>query len=139
MVPTLDFTVAFANRWMYGLTGVAVEVEREGVLRLAGGAGVPGRLPLVGLQVGSFVDRHKKNRLFLKLHFLHFVHRVGQVRLQNWRDLLIELDKKVKQVNQMNDEKKIISFRCNFTRENFGSIMNEMNQVYECLETFSSH
>ena len=49
MVPTLDFTVAFANRWMYGLTGVAVEVEREGVLCLAGGAGVPGRLTLVGL------------------------------------------------------------------------------------------
>ena len=61
MVPTLDFTVAFANRWMYGLTGVAVEVEREGIFRLAGGAGVPGRLPLVGLQVGSFVDQHKKD------------------------------------------------------------------------------
>jgi hypothetical protein len=60
VVAALDLTVTFANGGVNGLAGVAVEVEREGVFRLAGGAGVPGRLTLVGLQVGSFVDRHKK-------------------------------------------------------------------------------
>ena len=49
MVAALDLTVTFANGGVNGLAGVAVEVEREGVFRLAGGAGVPGRLPLVGL------------------------------------------------------------------------------------------
>lgn len=80
VVPALDLAIAFAHGRVNGLAGVAVEVEREGVFRLAGGAGVSGRLPLVGLQIGPFVNRHKK-RLFLKLHFIHFVHRVGQVRL----------------------------------------------------------
>ena len=60
VVAALDLTVTFANGGVNGLAGIAVEVEREGVFRLAGGAGVPGRLTLVGLQVGSFVDRHKK-------------------------------------------------------------------------------
>ena len=60
VVAALDLTVAFAHGGVNGLAGVAVEVEREGVIRLASGAGVPGRLTLVGLQVGSFVDRHKK-------------------------------------------------------------------------------
>ena len=60
VVATLDLAIAFANGGVNGLAGVAVEVEREGVFRLASGAGVPGRLTLVGLQVGSFVDRHKK-------------------------------------------------------------------------------
>ena len=49
VVAALDLTVAFAHGRVYGLAGVAVEVKREGVLRLAGGAGVPGRLPVVGL------------------------------------------------------------------------------------------
>lgn len=37
--------------------------------------------------------------------------------------------KKVKQVKQMNDEKKSISSQYNFPREDLSSIMNEMNQV----------
>lgn len=49
MVAALDLTVAFAHGGVNGLAGVAVEVEREGVFRLAGRAGVPGRLTLVGL------------------------------------------------------------------------------------------
>ncbi len=49
MVAALDLTVTFANGGVNGLAGIAVEVEREGVFRLASGAGVPGRLPLVGL------------------------------------------------------------------------------------------
>ena len=49
MVSALDLTVAFAHGGVNGLAGIAVEVEREGVLCLAGGAGVPGRLTLVGL------------------------------------------------------------------------------------------
>lgn len=77
------------------------------------------------------------------LHFIHFVHRIRQVCLQSWRNSFIELDefvfrvgdicplnrKKVKQVKQMNDEKKSISSRHNFRREDLSSIMNEMNQV----------
>jgi len=49
VVAALDLTVTFANGGVNGLAGIAVEVEREGVFRLASGAGVPGRLPLVGL------------------------------------------------------------------------------------------
>lgn len=49
VVAALDLTVAFAHGGVNGLAGVAVEVEREGVFRLAGRAGVPGGLTLVGL------------------------------------------------------------------------------------------
>ena len=49
VVAALDLTVTFANGGVNGLAGVAVEVEREGVFRLAGRAGVSGGLTLVGL------------------------------------------------------------------------------------------
>ena len=75
MVAALDLTVAFAHGGVNGLAGVAVEVEREGVFRLAGRAGVSGGLTLVGLQVGSFVDRHKKKIVFeATLYSLHSLH-----------------------------------------------------------------
>ena len=57
VVLTFDLAVAFANSGMDWLTCVAIKIESEGLLRLAGWTCVSGRLAFIGLQVWSFVHK----------------------------------------------------------------------------------